>query len=152
RGKTELVSITVALKSAVASDIVPEIKKLMGPFGEVVAVSKANQLFLQDTAGNLTRILAVLTDIELARAHKDTSYKCVNIKASDAVVKLRDLMGMPTEADPRAAQNKLPPQLHITADERTNTVLITGTVERVTQAKKILKEIDIPLSGSDPNL
>jgi type II secretory pathway component GspD/PulD (secretin) len=66
RGATELVSVVVPLTTAQANEIAPDIKKLMGRFGEVVVVSRANQLILQDTAGNLRRIMQTINDIEKA--------------------------------------------------------------------------------------
>jgi hypothetical protein len=63
RGKTELVSILVPLKGAKAEDIAPEVKKMMGSFGEVIAL-RDNRLILQDTAGNLRRIVETIDGID----------------------------------------------------------------------------------------
>jgi|SRR5262245_56451543 len=62
RGKTELVSVVYPLKAAAAEEVAREVKKLLGPFGQVVAVQ--NQLVMQDTAGNLMRVVGVLIEIE----------------------------------------------------------------------------------------
>jgi type II secretory pathway component GspD/PulD (secretin) len=70
RGNTELVSVLVRLTALKAEDIVPEVRKLMGPFGEVVLLAQANALVLQDTAGNLKRIHKTLQDIEVEKARK----------------------------------------------------------------------------------
>jgi hypothetical protein len=43
-------------KTVVVADAVPAIKKLMGPFGEVVPVASTNHLFLQDMVGNLRAV------------------------------------------------------------------------------------------------
>jgi WD40 repeat protein len=64
RGKTEVVSVVVPLKSLAANDLAPEIKKLLGPFGEVIALPRSKQLILQDTAGNLRRIVETIGTIE----------------------------------------------------------------------------------------
>src|SRR5262249_11156141 len=64
RGRTELVRTTVPLTDLPAGDILPDVRKLLGPFGEAVALDTANQLLLQDTAGNLRHILEVLQGIK----------------------------------------------------------------------------------------
>jgi type II secretory pathway component GspD/PulD (secretin) len=64
RGRTELVSLVVRLKSAPAEDVAPEVKKMLGPFGEVIVLKKANELVLQDTAGTLRQVYKVLDDLD----------------------------------------------------------------------------------------
>ena len=64
RGSTEVVSLVISLTTAVAEDIAPELKKLMGKYGDVVPLGRANQLVLQDTAGNLKRLLRIVKEME----------------------------------------------------------------------------------------
>jgi RNA polymerase sigma factor (sigma-70 family) len=64
RGKTELVRVMLPLTSLNAKDIGPEVKKMMGPFGEVIVVGFSNSLLLQDTAGNLARIRQTIQAVE----------------------------------------------------------------------------------------
>ncbi len=63
RGRTELVTVMMPLKRK-ASEIAPDVKKLLGPFGSVVVLENANQLLLQDTAGNLRQICQTIKEIE----------------------------------------------------------------------------------------
>jgi RNA polymerase sigma factor (sigma-70 family) len=60
RGQTELVRVMLPLTSLSAKDIAPDVKKMMGPFGEVIPVGFSNSLLLQDTAGNLIRVRQVI--------------------------------------------------------------------------------------------
>jgi type II secretory pathway component GspD/PulD (secretin) len=64
RGKTELVSVLLPLTVLKAKDSAPEIKKLMGTFGDIVVLDKPNQFVLQDTAGNLRQIQQMIKDME----------------------------------------------------------------------------------------
>jgi hypothetical protein len=70
RGKTEFVSVVIPLRTLQAEEIAPEVKKMLGPFGEVIALKKANQLVLQDTAGSLRRIYQLVEDVERQRRTK----------------------------------------------------------------------------------
>ena len=58
----------IRFKTLRARDFGREVKKLMGPFGEVIVLEKANQLILQDTAGNLRRICDILKKVDAAKA------------------------------------------------------------------------------------
>ncbi|MCI0640180.1 MAG: hypothetical protein L0Y72_14875 [Gemmataceae bacterium] len=62
RGRTELVRVVLPLKTLKAKDLVPEVRKLLSPFGE--ASSLADRLVLQDAAGNVRLILKTIQDLE----------------------------------------------------------------------------------------
>jgi serine/threonine protein kinase len=64
RGRTEIVMIVLPLKAPTAKDLVPTAKKLLGPFGEVTALTD-DRLLLQDTAGNLRRLVETLDAIKI---------------------------------------------------------------------------------------
>jgi RNA polymerase sigma factor (sigma-70 family) len=64
RGKTELVSVVLPVTAPSAKDLGPDVKKMLGPFGEIVVLEKVNQLILQDTAGNLRQIHETLKAVQ----------------------------------------------------------------------------------------
>ena len=169
RGNTEMVSIVLPLTTLVAEDVAPEIKKMMGPFGEVVPMTRANQLILQDTVANLKRIRKTIKDIEQNENQvqaESLTYECKYIKARDAERILKDLLGDP-KLTPQTAggQPVMDPRTgrvtattgrsrshSITTDDRTNTVLVTGPADKVAQARDVLKRIDVGTPGQQPFL
>jgi RNA polymerase sigma factor (sigma-70 family) len=64
RGKNELVTVLVPAGGLSATAIAPELKKLMGPFGEVIALEKSNQLLLADTAMSLLSVHKAMQDLQ----------------------------------------------------------------------------------------
>jgi hypothetical protein len=70
RGNTELVSVKMVLKTLKARDLKAELKKICGPFGEVEADEKAISLTVQDTAGNVKRIIKAVREAEAAAKKK----------------------------------------------------------------------------------
>lgn len=172
RGKTEMVSTVLQLNALVAEDMVPEVRKMMGPFGDVVALTKSNQLLMKDTAGNLMRIVKTIDDIEKNEKGQTESYshKCIYIKSRDADRMLRELLGDPRvlvaqymQALQQMQQQQRqgggqggPVQMpkirmyQITSDERMNTVLVTGPADKIAQAKEIMKKVDVPQAGQKP--
>jgi len=178
RGKSELAQVVLPLKSLVAEDLAPEVKKMMGPFGEVVPMARANQLVLQDTVGNLRRVIHIIGDIENndKSSSDQFSHVCIWIKARDAEKVLKEQLGDPLAAvraavqeqtrnnqgggfpggfpgGGRGGQGATPIQLpkvrmhQITADERTNTILVTGPADKINQARQILRSIDVNQPG-----
>jgi hypothetical protein len=66
RGRTELVSVVIPLRSLRAADLAPEVKKLVGPFGSVTLL--ADRLIVQDMAGNLQRIWQTIQEVDRPKA------------------------------------------------------------------------------------
>ena len=161
-GRTELVQIIMTLKTLNVTEMTGEVKKMMGPFGEVNALEKSNQLLLQDTVANLIRIKKTLDDIEKAdsRQANQLSYKCKYIKATEAERVLRQLLL--GEAKPSAdAKGPTPVAVaqpvgkkptFITSNERAQAVLVVGPADRIAEAESILKRIDVNNEGDKPVL
>lgn len=171
RGNTEIVIVELGLEKLVAEDFAPEVKKSLGPFGEVSYLSKANRLILQDSAGNLRRVLKSIKEIEESEKSlaETFSHKCVYIRASAAAATLKELLGdakqlveMTKPTSPGPEQRFGPPQpprpttftkirMHyISADERTNTVHVTGPPDKIAQAKAVIKSLDVAQNGQRP--
>ena len=114
RGKTELVTVVLSLKKLNAEDLGPEVQKMMGPFGKVRVVEKANQLLLAnatDTAwqapglkGKGRTIAGVTCHIHGMRlmwlVAVDKTAK-LPTKLDDEKVSQRDVMDALTKAPPR---------------------------------------------------
>ena len=64
RGQTELVSVVIALEKLAADEFAPELKKLLGPYGEVIVLARANQLVVRDVVGNLRRVVETVRAVD----------------------------------------------------------------------------------------
>lgn len=137
-GRTELVRVSLPLRAVDPQELAPEVKKLLGPFGSVVAVGKA--LVLQDTAGNLKHVLRVIHELENAPATA-FSYRCAHVRAAQAQKVLQDLL--------RGAGGAKG-GLSIAVDQRTNTLFLSGAPERIAQARALLAKIDTAIAGQAP--
>src|SRR5262249_37573668 len=60
RGRTELVQVVVRLKSLDPKELAEELKPRLGPFGAITPMVKAKRVIIQDTAGNLRKIIETL--------------------------------------------------------------------------------------------
>jgi type II secretion system protein D len=166
-GGSELVRVVMPLTSLVAEDYAIEVKKMMGPFGEVVPLIKNNELVLIDTVGSINRILETTAKAEKNERVQAFSHKCVYIRARVAAATLEKFLGDPRELmramqpapvfgrgpqpQPQPQQQTSKVRMHyITADDRTNTVLVNGPADKVAQAKAVMEKIDVKQKGQQP--
>lgn len=64
RGHSEFVEMVLPLRFLNAEEYAYEVKKMMGPFGEVVVLRMGNRLLVHDTARSLRRIVDITKEIE----------------------------------------------------------------------------------------
>ncbi|OWK45672.1 secretin N-terminal domain-containing protein [Fimbriiglobus ruber] len=88
RGKSEIVQTVLPLKTIMAEDIVPQVKKLLTNFGEVSPLG-ANNLIVTDKAGNIRNIVTHLATLEDEKNGDSLTYVCKFQKAQ----KIADLLG-----------------------------------------------------------
>jgi type II secretory pathway component GspD/PulD (secretin) len=173
-GKSEVVQIVLQLNSLIAEDMASPVKKLMGPFGEVVVIDRSNQLVLQDGGQNLRDVVKMIDDIEKNEKGQVDQYThvCKYVRASDAEQILKNLLGdakqlvevqksgspasgPPSGGGPPVSRDSRPTtftkirQHHITSDERTNTVYVIGPPDKTSQARQIMAKYDV---GTQPVL
>jgi type II secretory pathway component GspD/PulD (secretin) len=65
RGKTEIVSVMIGLRHSRAEDLAPQVKRMLSPFGDVVAWG--NQLVVCDTVANLRTLRDTIRTIDEAQ-------------------------------------------------------------------------------------
>jgi type II secretory pathway component GspD/PulD (secretin) len=98
-GNTELVSVVLPLTTLVAEDEAKEVKKMLGPFGDVVPMTRGNQLLITDTVGNIKRVQQTLAQDENSEKRQaDTlTYVCKYVKAREAERILKELLPNPRD-------------------------------------------------------
>ena len=165
RGNTEIVQTVIQLNTMNADEYAPEVKRMLGPFGEVTVLAKSNQLMIVDSVKSLRNIIKITDEVEKKEGGHDTFFHtCVYIKARDAEQTLKAQMGDPKllmdayirANTPRGGGDPRNPQpvptapmpkirmFYISADERTNSVLVTGPADKTAQAREIMKKLDVP--------
>jgi hypothetical protein len=73
RGSNELVAMVVPLGDLDGGEVMAEIRGLFGPFGNAASLSRSNQLLIQDTVGNLKRVLEALKEMESKQPKKEAA-------------------------------------------------------------------------------
>ena len=99
RANSEVVSVSIALKSSVNEDIVADVRKMLSPVGDAIAI-KPNNLLVEDTVSSIRRLVKDLKageDEDTGKA-ENLVYVCKHIQARDAEKILKELMPDPTKA------------------------------------------------------
>jgi type II secretion system protein D len=179
-GKTEMVKVTYACKNMSAENVAPAIKKILGPFGQVIPMDEVNRLILVDSGANLRAALAMIKEIDAGGTESTFVHKCMWCKAVVAADRLKDLLGDPSKIEllmqPKAGggggggqggkgggpgggfgggqqqqeQPKFKLRMHtITADERSNTVFVSGPPDKIALARKLVETLDKKQQDTD---
>src|SRR5437763_14377743 len=70
---------------------------MMVPFGLVIPMPVSNTMILQDTAGNLQRIIATMTELEGSSTRDRLTYTCKYVLARYAEEQLKRLLYDPND-------------------------------------------------------
>jgi type II secretory pathway component GspD/PulD (secretin) len=165
--KTEMVRFVYSLKWLIAEDFAGSVKKMMGPFGQVMPIEEANKLILIDSVVNLRTVVQTIKEIEDQPQPRQWSWshKCKYCKATLAAEKIRDILGDPQKL--YLLQNRRskgdgqgPPLLPahnvkyhpyvVTAVEVTNTVIVSGPPNKIALARSVIEQIDVPQRANQP--
>ncbi len=166
-GKHTLLSVVLPLEGAEANDAAREVELLKGPQGSVVALSVSNSLVVMDTATNLRRIhnlLKGVTNID-PQELQFKSFPLKHIAAAEAEIVVKDQLGVPAATSSSSSSSRFSfpwggssnnspsrssspstpttPPAKVTAEPRTNSVLVTATTVQLAIAEQILTTIDI---------
>src|SRR5262249_44521302 len=95
-GRTELVRITLTLKSLNAEEFASQARQMLSKFGTVVAIPQTNQLLLSDKAGTLVRFVNDVQAIESGEKGSKTHLEqvCKWILAREAERTLKEMFGL----------------------------------------------------------
>jgi len=168
RGKNELVSVVLKLNAATeAESAAEEVKQLVGPQGNVVPLKASNSLVVTDIGSNVQRIHKLLSGQDgLADPDAVTfrSFPLKYISAVDAETVLRSLLGLTQSVTNVSAGNddsrsryyrqmaqqqssnqkdKSAEKTQMTAEPRTNSLLVAATAAQMDLIEQALKTIDV---------
>lgn len=135
RGKSEIVRIVVPLHALNAENLLPEIKRLLGPLHVIEALNTANALLLQDRADNLQSVVGLIKQMEKSTAR--STARLLPAGSQDAAALAIRLQ----HCFPDAAG------LVIEADVQRNVVIVKGTAAQVADVERIHQIIGAEAEG-----
>src|ERR1700730_11887976 len=140
----EIVTQVISLKNVSAAQLVPMLRPLMPQYAQLAAYTAGNMLILSDRASNVSRLVRIIQRMDEGGDEPVEVIALHNASAAD-VVRIVNSLNQGQGAEGGGGGVK------IVADERTNSVLLTG--ESRTQrlrTKALIINMDTPLAtGGD---
>jgi general secretion pathway protein D len=139
----EIVTQIVTLKNVSAAQLVPMLRPLVPTYGHLAAYPGGNMLIISDRASNVSRVVRIIERMDESGDEPIEVLPLHNAGAADVVRIVNSLSGG-AGAEAGGAIVK------VVADERTNSILLTGERSARLRLKALIFNMDTPVaSGGD---
>lgn len=140
-GPNNYVTEVIQLHNVAAAQVLPAIRPLVSTGNaQMTAYPPSNVLIVVDTMANVERIRQLVERIDQAATPETETVKLEYADAEEMVRILREI----AREDAAAAQGGASTQLQLTADKRTNSVLVTGEQRQRERIKDLIVRLDLP--------
>jgi general secretion pathway protein D len=140
-GSDETVTQVIPVKNVSANQLVTVLRPLVPTTAQINALNQANMILITDHAANVSRIIKIIARIDQVG---DTDVEVIPMQNASATEVVRVLTGLyqnQPQQDPGVQQMKL------VADERSNSVLLSGDPSARLRAKALIAHLDTPQQG-----
>jgi general secretion pathway protein D len=139
----EIVTQIITMKNVSAAQLVPLLRPLIPQQGHLAAYPSGNMLIISDRASNVNRIMKIIARMDESGDEPVEVIALRNASATELVRTVNQLtQGQAAEGGGAAVK--------IVADERTNSVLVSGEKSLRLKVKALIVDLDTPMqSGGD---
>ena len=140
----EMVTQVLAVKNVNAAQLVPVLRPLMPQNAQLAAVTGSNMLIISDRAGNVNRLMRIIGRIDQVGNSDIDVIQLQSATAADTVRVLNSLL-----TGQAGGEGGTTP-VRIVADDRSNSILVSGDQSQRLRIKALIAHLDTPLdSGSE---
>jgi general secretion pathway protein D len=140
----EIVTQVIAVKSVNAAQLVPILRPLIPQYGHLAAYPASNILIISDRANNVNRIIRIIQRIDQVGDADVEIVPLQNASASEVVRVINSLYQQ------QAANEGAASGFKVVADERSNSILLSGEKDTRLRMRVLIAHLDTPLqSGGD---
>jgi general secretion pathway protein D len=132
-----LITQIIEVKHVDANQLVPILRPLVPQRGHLAAVPSSNVIIIADTASNIERLTAIIHRIDTVTSDDIEVIPLQHASATEVTRILTQL----DSADAKAGGNKT----KLVADDRTNSILISGDKTKRLQLRALIANLDTPL-------
>ncbi len=134
----EVLTQVIQVTNVSAEQLVPILRPLAAGDAQMTAYAASNSIIITDSAANVERIRNMVQFIDKSAVKQTQIVTLKNAAAADVVGLLQKLRG------PASTPNAAPMQ--IVADERTNSILLSGEQAQIRQYLPLITQLDSPLT------
>ncbi len=136
----EIVTQVIAVKNVSAAELVPILRPMIPQYGHLAAYPPSNILIISDRASNVHRMMDIIQRIDQIGNQDVDVMPLQNASASDVQRTIDSLyQGGANMQEGRA--------LKVVADERSNSILISGDPAQRLRIRALVAELDTPLQS-----
>jgi general secretion pathway protein D len=140
----DLVTRVIAVKNVGAAQLVPILRPLIPQYGHLAAHPPSNLLIISDRASNVDRMLRIIERIDQESSADFEVIRLENASAAE-VVRVVTTLNQGAKGEGGAG-----PAATLVADERTNSVLVSGDKNERLRLRTLVAHLDTPLQeGGD---
>jgi len=140
----EIVTQVIDVKNVNAAQLVPILRPMIPQYGHLAAYPAGNILIISDRANNVNRMIKIIRRIDQVG---DQDVELVPLQNASAAEIVRVLNSLYSGAA-AAAEGGTP--MKVVADERSNSVLISGDQNQRLRVRALIAHLDTPLeAGGD---
>jgi len=136
----EIVTRVIEVKNVSAAQLVPILRPLVPQYGHMAAYAPTNVLIISDAASNVDRLLSIIDRIDVASASDLEVMQLEHASASE-VVRILETLRQQNKRNPKQQAGAAV----LVADERTNSILISGGKSERLNIRAIISHLDTPL-------
>lgn len=138
----ELVTRIIQLNHIAATQVVPILRPLIPQQGHLAAYPQTNVIIISDRGANINRLESIIARIDQPNVQDIEVIHLQHASASEVVAILNRLkLGMS-----EAAQS--PNNLTLAADDRTNSILLSGEDQQKVRVRGLIAHLDTPIEGT----
>jgi general secretion pathway protein D len=141
----DIVTRIITVQNVAAAQLVPILRPLIPQYGHLAAHPPSNLLIISDRALNVDRMVRIVARIDQAA---DQDYEVIRLEHASAgeIVKIVAALNQGAQV----AEGGANPRITLVADERTNSVLLTGDKTARLRYRALITHLDTPLEeGGD---
>jgi len=139
----ELITKIIRLDHVPASQLVPILRPLVPQQGHLAAYNPTNTLIITDHAGNIKRLLKIIAGVDRPDSAELEIIPLQHASASELVRILNSLNAGATAKEAK--------RLRLVADDRTNSILVTGDRASRLRMRATISYLDTPLEDGGGN-
>ncbi len=142
RRADDIITQVVLVRNVAATQLVPILRPLIPQYGHLAAHPGSNMLIISDRAANVDRILEIVRRIDQSG---DDEYEVIRLSHASAAETVRVVSALQQGANAEGAK-----AITVVADERTNSILISGDKNDRLRLRALVAHLDTPLEdGGD---
>ncbi len=138
----EMVTQVVQVRNISAAQLVPILRPMMPQSAHLAAYPSANMLIISDRASNVNRMIRIVARIDRTG---DGDFEVIRLEHASAneIVRVINALASAQGADAAGGAR-------VVADERTNSVLLSGEASQRLRVRTVITHLDTPLeAGGD---